>query len=392
VNIVYVIPSVNPTGGGPIEGVKQMASVMQRNGHHVEVVSLDAPGAPFLKTFPLPLHPLGPGVMTYAYSKRLIPWLRENVTNYDVVIVNGVWQYNGFGVWRVLHGAQTPYVVFTHGMLDPWFQTTYPLKHLKKMLYWRWGTYRLLRDARAVLFTCEEERVLAGQSFRPYRCNEIVVKYGTADPKGNPHTELEAFYRLYPQLREKRIALFLGRLHEKKGCDLLIQAFAKVLAKDPNWQLVLCGPDQVGWQAKLNSIAEHLNIANRITWPGMLSGELKWGALRASEVFVLPSHQENFGIVVAEALACGVPALISNKVNIWREVQGDKAGIVGSDDLEGCCDILQTWLNMSGQQRSDMRDRARQCFQQRFEIQEAAKYLVDTLATLTGRDMVNAHA
>jgi glycosyltransferase involved in cell wall biosynthesis len=391
VKILHVVRSVNPAGGGPIEGIKQLASVNQPLGHEIEVASLDAPDAGFLKTFPLPVHPLGTGNLKYGYSNRLVPWLRENVSGYDVVIANGIWQYNSFGVWRVLHNAETPYVVFTHGMLDPWFNATYRLKHLKKMLYWPWGEYRVLRDARAVFFTSEEERLLARQSFRPYQCNEIVVKYGTSGPKGDPQAELETFYSQFPQLRGKRLAIFLGRLHEKKGCDLLIRAFAKVLATDPDWQLVMCGPDQVGWQAKLSVMAEQLNLSHRITWTGMLSGNLKWGALRASEVFVLPSHQENFGIVVAEALACGLPALISNKVNIWREVQNSGAGIVGADDLEGTCAALETWVEMSSQQRSEMRLRARECFLQNFEIHAAAKYLIGTLSSITAGGAVHSN-
>ena len=360
--ILHVINSVKPSGGGPIEGVRQLGVANRRQGHQIEVVSLDAPDSADAKNFIFPVHALGPGILKYSYGSRLVPWLRENIGKYDIAIVNGIWQYQSFALWQVQRNSHTPYVVYTHGMLDPWFKMRYPLKHLKKMLYWPWAEYRVLRDASAVLFTCEEERVLARQSFRPYRCNEIVVKYGTAAPQGDPQCELETFYGRYPELEGKRIALFLGRLHEKKGCDLLIQAFAKVLASDPDWHLVMCGPDQAGWQTKLSAMAEKLNLSGRVTWTGMVTGNLKWGALRASEVFVLPSHQENFGIVVAEALACGKPALVSDKVNIWREVQDGGAGIVGKDDLDGACAMLKTWLGMSSQEKSDMRKRAYVCF------------------------------
>ena len=390
--IIHLIRSVNPAGGGPIEGIKQLGLVNRFSGHEIEVVSLDAPNSHFLKTFPLPVYPLGPSWLKYGYNSRLVPWLRENVKKYDIAIVNGLWQYHGFGAWLTLHSTGMPYVVYTHGMLDPWFKQTYPLKHPKKMLYWPWGEYRVLRDASAVLFTCEEERTLARQSFRPYQCNEIVVRYGTAGPAGDPKNELEAFYASYPQLRGKRLAIFLGRLHEKKGCDILIHAFAKVLASDPEWQLVMCGPDQVGWQTELSAIAQKLNVSSQITWAGMLDGDLKWGALRASEVFVLPSHQENFGIVVAEALACGVPVLISNKVNIWREVQNHGAGIVAADDLEGACAVLKTWVEMSDEQKTEMRSLARECFLQCFEIHAAARSLIETLSSITAGGVVHSNA
>jgi glycosyltransferase involved in cell wall biosynthesis len=327
-------------------------------------------------------------LLKYSYCRHLVPWLRENARKFDIVIVNGIWQYHSFAVRQaLLRKGDTPYVVYTHGMLDPWFNKRYPLKHLKKALYWPWGEYRVLREAGAVLFTCEEERLLARQSFRPYHCNEVVVNYGTAGPKGDPQVELETFYEKFPHLREKRLVLFMGRLHEKKGCDLLLQAFAKVLAADADWQLVMCGPDQVGWQAKLNAMAGRLNIADRVTWAGMVSGDLKWGAVRAAEVFALPSHQENFGIVVAEALACGTPALISNKVNIWREVQRNGAGIVGTDDLDGCCSMLRTWLEISVEEKVEMRMRARACFLEEFEIHKASSTLVSTLSNvIAGKD------
>ena len=385
--ILHVIHSVNPAGGGPIEGVRQLSAVNRSLGHEVEIASLDAPDCAFIQTLGMPVHAIGPGWLKYSYCSRLAPWLRANARKYDVVVVNGIWQYHSFAVWRVLRAAGMPYVVFTHGMLDPWFKRTYPLKHLKKMLYWPWGEYRVLRDAGAVLFTCEEERVLARQSFALYSCNEVVLNYGTAGPTGDPQAELEAFYADHPELHGKRLAIYLGRLHEKKGCDLLIQAFARVLAADPDWHLVICGPDQVGWQAKLVKLAERLRVSGRITWAGMVSGERKWGALRAAEIFMLPSHQENFGISVAEALACGTPALISNKVNIWREVERSGAGIVGEDDLEGTCASLKQWVEMTAARRAEFRRRARECFLREFEVSKASQTLVRTLANLIeGKD------
>src|SRR4029077_2992937 len=314
--------------------------------HHVEIASLDSPGAAHVKQCPLLVHPLGPATLGYSFSSRLIPWLRANRSRFDAAIVNGIWQFHSFGAWRALHASSTPYVLFTHGMLDPWFKKQYPLKHLKKWMYWPWAEYRVLRDAQAVLFTCEEERVLARQSFWLYRCNEVVVNYGTAKPTGDAQLEVGKFFGRYPELRGKKLALFIGRVHPKKGCDMLIEAFATVLAKRPEWHLIIAGPDQVGWQKKLQHRAEKFGMASRITWTGMISGSIKWGALRAAEVFVLPSHQENFGIAVAEALAAGTPTLISNKVNIWREIEGDGAGIVADDTLEGTCKLLQSYVEM----------------------------------------------
>ena len=109
-------------------------------------------------------------------------------------------------------------------------------------------------------FTCEEERLLARRSFWLYRCNEVVVSFGTASPTGDPQLEVSEFFGRHPELLGKRLALFMGRVHPKKGCDLLIEAFAKVLAEHSDWHLVIAGPDQVGWQEKLQYRAKQLGI------------------------------------------------------------------------------------------------------------------------------------
>jgi len=384
-NLLHVISSVNPAGGGPVEAIRQLGATQGSAGHHVEIASLDPPNAPFLRHTSLPVHALGPAHFGYNFSARFVPWLRANRRKYDAVIVNGIWQFHSFGTWRALRNSSTPYVLFTHGMLDPWFKKEYPLKHLKKWMYWPWADYRVLRDAQAVLFTCEEERVLARSSFWLYRCNEAVVSCGTARPIGDPKRELQTFFDRYPELRGKKLVLFMGRIHPKKGCDLLIEAFAKVFSRHTDWHLVMAGPDQVGWQCNLQQRADEFRVTSRITWTGMVSGKLKWGALRAAEMFVLPSHQENFGIAVAEALAVGLPTLISNKVNIWREIKSDSAGIVADDTLKGTCELLQGYLDMPEEKRIRMRQCAYDCFEERFEIAKAATILSGVLTKITAQ-------
>lgn len=378
--ILHVISSVNPKGGGPTEGIRQRGKYLLGMGHEVEVASLDDPASDFLAGYDLPVHALGPtGRGTYQFSSTLVPWLEQHAENYDAIVVNGLWQYHSFGAWRALRCKRVPYFVFPHGMLDPWFKRTYPLKHFKKLLYWPWAEYRVLRDARAVLFTSEEERIQARLSFSKYKANEHVVHYGTSAPPANAERLRAMFLENFPRLHGKRVLLFLSRIQEKKGCDLLIEAFARVANIDPSLHLLMAGPDQSGWVATLKKIAEVRGIASRITWPGMLSGELKWGAFYASEAFVLPSHQENFGIAVAEALGCGLPVLISDKVNIWREIEQDGAGIVAPDTVEGTETMLRAWLNLDAAGRESMRRQARATFANRFTVDAMAQSLIEAI-------------
>ena len=377
--ILRVISTLDPKSGGPIEGLIQISQVHSRMGIDVEICSLDPVDADWVKKSNITVHALGPCRRVYGFSKWLVPWLRANAHNYDAVIVHGLWQYTGFAVWCALAGTSTPYYVFTHGMLDPWFKHTYPLKHLKKWLYWPWAEYRVLRDARKVIFTCEEERLQARKSFWLYKVNEAVTAYGVADPPGKAEGLLAHFLTQYPHLQDKRIALYLSRIHVKKGCDLLIEAFAKVAQQDENLHLVIAGPDQTGWIPSLQTLAESLGIAHRITWPGMLQGDMKWSAFYAAEVFCLPSHQENFGIVVAEALACGIPVLISNRVNIWREIEHEGAGLVADDTLEGTLLNLQRWLAKSPDDFATMKAQTTACFIKHFHAQRAAERLLEII-------------
>ena len=139
------------------------------------------------------------------------------------------------------------------------------------------------------------------------------MNYGTAAPTLDLVAAREGFFARFPQLRDKRLLLFLGRLHEKKGCELLIEAFAEIQRAAPGeLHLVLAGPAaNEQYLQQLQELARRASGA--ITFTGMLTGESKWGAFSAADVFVLPSHQENFGIAVVEAMACGTPVLVSNK-------------------------------------------------------------------------------
>ena len=376
---MHVLASANPRAGGPLEGVRQRGMRLQQMGHTVEVVTLDDPEEPFLGEFPLSVHALGPSIGSYRYTPRLVPWLEQNARHYDAVIVNGLWQYHSFGAWRALKGMGVPYFVFTHGMLDPWFKQAYPRKHFKKWMYWPWGDYRVLRDARSVLFTSEEERLLARRSFWLYQAEERVVAYGTSTPPDNREDLREQFLAAYPSLRNQRILLFLSRIHEKKGCDLLVRAFAAVASTDPALRLVMVGPDQTGWVSRLVELAREHQISDRIVWAGMLQDAMKWGAFYAAEAFILPSHQENFGIAVAEALGCGLPVLISDKVNIWREVQSAGAGLVAPDTLEGTARLLTTWLSLTAEQRCVMGGKARELFHQSFTVDAMAQDLLKVI-------------
>ncbi|UWU67625.1 glycosyltransferase [Bradyrhizobium sp. NC92] len=389
-NILHIISSADLRTGGPIQGIVATNPLLIERGHRRVLVTLDSLSDAWIADFPVPLVPLGvshkkswrwlPWVR-YRYSPHLLPWLRNNVSKFDAVVVNGLWNYSSFAARLALRRSATPYFVYTHGMLDPWFRKAYPLKHIAKQLSWWLSEGPLLSGAHRVIFTTDEERVLARNAFWPYRVKDTVVGYGTTFQSGDIARQKRLFRAYIPALGDRPFILFLSRVHPKKGCDLLVQAFGEVADKFPELDLVIAGPDQVDWIPKLQAQAEAAGIANRIHWPGMLSGDLKWGAFHACEAFILPSHQENFGIVVAEALACSRPVLISNKVNIWREVSSNGAGWVAHDDLSGTLELLNKFCTMTHTEKANMQDAARATFLMHFDMNKNIDQFIQLLKT-----------
>lgn len=371
--ILHVIPTLAPASGGPAEALRQLVSAYPEIGVEAEIVCQDESGSPWMGNVAAPVHALGGRHGIYGYSPRLRRWLARNVTRFDGVVAHAVWTYESVAAARAARG-RVPYVVFPHGMLDPWFRRRYPLKHLKKSAYWP-IQYPVLRDAKSVLFTSSLESELAPQSFRPNKWTSLVVPYGTNEPPTNVDAQREAFQNLLPQLADRRFLLFLSRIHEKKGCDLLVEAFASVAPRDVD--LVIAGPDKDGLQPKLAALAERLGVAERIHWPGMLTGDAKWGTLRAAEAMVLPSHQENFGVIVAEALACGRPALISNQVNVWPQIEEDRTGLVEPDTLEGTRSLLTRWFDMNEGDKAAMSERGVSSFKRRYSMRNCAAGIRD---------------
>ena len=376
--ILHIIGTIDPAAGGPTEFVKALLSYGP-TGYTGEIVTLDNPSAPYIKDIGFPVHALGPTNTTYGYNSRLLPWLRANRHRFDGVIVHGLWQYCGFAAWRALAG-NTPYIVYPHGMLDPYFKQAYPFKHVKKWLYWIPVEYWVLRGAYRVLFTSTTERRLAEQSFWMHRWSAHIVSLGASGSTANPELQKNAFLKTCPEAKGKRFLLFLGRIHRKKGCDLLVEAFAKIAGDDPDLYLVMAGPDQQQWSSELKATAASLKIADRIYWPGLITGDAKWGAFCASEAFILPSHQENFGIAVAEALACGKPVLLSDKVNIAEDIVEEGAGLMESDTPHGTLRLLQRWIGMTFPERERMAQLALQCFHGRYDMRENAKSILRLFA------------
>src|ERR1700691_6006883 len=157
--VLHVIRTLDPAWGGPVEGVRHISAQSKRHGFEAEVVCQDDPASPWLASWGVPVHAIGKCFSTFGYAPQLDRWLAMNIVRFDALVVHGIWMYFGLASWKAAIRSGIPYYLFIHGALDPWFRRNYPCKHVKKAVYWRLFEHKVLRDASAVLFTTEEEKL-----------------------------------------------------------------------------------------------------------------------------------------------------------------------------------------------------------------------------------------
>ena len=385
---------MDPQTGGPCQMIRNFAPSFMEQGHILEVVCLNDARADFLGHDPFPVHAVGQGRGAWNYHAGLTPWLRQNLCKYDAAILNGLWQFQGYSLWQASKRPDAPpYFLYPHGMLDPWFQklSVRPVKAVRNVMMWKTFQHRIIHRAAGLLFTCEEERRLARLPFKPYRPRlESVVGLGVPQPPAPTPRMASAFAEKCPGTKGEKYFLFLGRVHPKKGVDLLIKGYAALCdsvskaeqAKLP--RLVIAGPDlETAYGQEMQKLAAQICPSNSVFWPGMLKGDAKWGAIYGCEVFALISHQENFGIAVVEALACGKPVLISSQINIWREIEDDKAGLVRGDTTTGATELFQEWKKLSADKLAAMQQAAKRCYLNHFGPDLATRRLIETIEKCT---------
>lgn len=385
--ILHVVSSMDPVFGGVSKAVRTIAISLLENGIVNEVVSLDNPNAEFIAADAFKLHTLGSSNNPWSYHPTMLSWLKEHIHQYDAVIVHGLWLYSSYVVYLAINSIKKQdrpkYFVMPHGMLDPYFQKAKGrrLKAIRNWVYWKLIEHKVVNNADGLLFTCKEERLLAKQPFKPFRPKkEYIVGLGVDVPPIH-HADMDkAFQNCCKSLENRPFLLFLSRIHQKKGIDLLLKAYKRCLDEaDYDLDLVIAGPGlQTDYGLSLlKTVSENSNLKSRVHFTGMLSGDAKWGAFYNADAFVLPSHQENFGIAVVEALATSTPVLISNKVNIWREIKNGNGGLIGEDNEDETFKIIKQWLSLSSDEKRDMKKAAKKVYLNYFTVENAAKKFLE---------------
>jgi glycosyltransferase involved in cell wall biosynthesis len=273
-----------------------------------------------------------------------------------------------------------------HGMLDPYFQKAKDRKWkaFRNWIYWSLIEQKVVNECDGVLFTCEAELLLARGTFKSY-CpkSEINVGYGIQSPPVFERKMQQIFEEKCPQMVGQKYLLFLSRIAKKKGLDILIKAYALLIKNKVSLpKLIIAGPGKdSSFGNQLSNLIIKNSLSDHVGFAGMLSGDAKWGAFYGCQAFILPSHQENFGIAVAEALACEKPVLISNQVNIWGKIEEGNAGIVAQPNEKGVYEMLKKWASISGSKKELMGKNARSTYKKHFEVESAANRFIEAIVS-----------
>jgi glycosyltransferase involved in cell wall biosynthesis len=333
--ILHVIPSVGALRGGPSVLVHALGRSLSRAGVETHIATTDDNGPDRLPVL-LEVPVVQEGV-TYWYFRRqtrfytfswpLAVWLARYISEFDLVHIHALFSFAALPAAFSALRRGVPYIVRPLGTLNEWGMKN--RRPLLKRLSFRMIERRILEHAALVHYTSEQERAEA--------CELGVAAPSTvipnALPDGSGTCAPGQFRARYPELAGRRIILFLSRLDSKKGLELLLPAFAKVQREVADVALVLAGSGEAEFVNRLKAEAVSLGVASDVHWTGFLGGQEKWAALADADLFVLPSHSENFGIAVLEAMAARTPVVVSDQVGIHREITEAGAG------LSVCCEV-----------------------------------------------------
>ncbi|SEQ78569.1 Glycosyltransferase involved in cell wall bisynthesis [Loktanella sp. DSM 29012] len=326
--VLHVSPYMAAAAGGPPVVVDRLVARAAANGADAHILTTtaysDDSGAGLRRTYPdLTLLPHQRAALTGAGRAAV----RRAVAQADILHLHTVWSPLTAVAAAAARRQGVPYVLSPHGMLDPY---SLAQKRLKKRAYLALVEGRVLRGAARLIYTAQDERDLAAPVVGHDRAD--IVALGADAPPGDTAGLRAAFFARHPDLAGRSLALFLGRLDDKKRPETALQALNLVRSDHPDAGLLMVGTGPA--EQALRNLTRQLGLQDAVRFTGFLSGQDKWQAMAACDLFVLPSRQENFAIALAEALHAGLPALLTRRVNIWREITGAGAGVVIDDTDE----------------------------------------------------------
>jgi glycosyltransferase involved in cell wall biosynthesis len=392
VRVLHVLAGIAERTGGPAATVRESSRVLSGKGlactvlttdlgeaastaHHTRLtpqVGLVAPDVALRMYRAQPPRRL-------AFSAPLARVVRTAVREHDVVHIHGLFLFPQYAAYRAASRARVPFIVSPCGALDPALRGRSRLAKALTDFLWQG---RMLRNASGIHFKTEEERRLASDLRLAER--QFVVPNGIDWGSFQCLPDGACFRKRYLGGHDGPIILNIGRFSHKKGLDILIRAFAQTNRAHSAALLVLVGPDDEELKPKLKRLAADLCVYDKVVFIGMLHGEELRAALSAATIWALPSRTENFGNAVIEAMAAGVPIVVSPAVNLAPAIEAANAGIVCDRTPEAFSSAIAALLQ-SESRRSSLSDRARE-FARAYDWDGVAERLIEMYVAAAGND------
>ncbi|MBW4517627.1 MAG: glycosyltransferase [Timaviella obliquedivisa GSE-PSE-MK23-08B] len=310
----------------------------------------------------------------FIVSPSLIYWLFKHVAEYDLVHTHAIFAPLISAAQKVCQFRNVPYLATPHGMLEPW---ALGYKAWKKRIYYQFLENSTLNSAVAVqALTIAESNQLKALGFN----HAVVVPNGICRRDFEHSSNPETFYQHFPRTRNKILILFLGRLDPKKGLDLLAPAFAKVHALFPLTHLVIAGPDSIGFLPTVEKYFTQVGCLDATTVTGMITGSLKSGALAAADLYVAPSYSEGFSVSVLEAMASGLPCVITTSCNFPEALIAHAAHVVDIS-ADAITDALIHCLKYPDEAKA-MGDRAQQLIIENYTWDKIAIRMIEVYQSI----------
>ena len=337
--ILHIVENISPRYGGMAQACKDICRSLALAGEEATIYAVDRDVPEGRLDVPVDVPVIQDGYTVWYFPVQFSPYvvsihmaraLRRHAKEFDLIHIHGVYRFPQAIAAYYARRNGIPYIVSPHGSLDP-FMLYRRTRQLRRLGYQHLVVQRLLNNASAVQYTSEEEMILA-QPLK-LKAPTVIIPNGLESSKYENFTTYGKFREKYA-LDDKRIILHLGRLNFVKGLDILVRAFSQVVSAREDAYLVLAGPDNEGDAEQVKGWLAQEGVEDKAIFAGILQGVDKLAALKDADIFALPSYSESFGIVVIEAMACGLPVVISDKVKIWREVERERAGLVTRCDAD----------------------------------------------------------
>ncbi len=366
--IAQITPGLTRAAGGPFESVRRLSQCLKEAGANVSVHGLDAPHI----EYDLPAwDPLRPIVYSrrFPYFAGYAPDMVNGLLREDSQVLHshGLWMYTSLAVEKASRKMNIPYIVSPRGMLEPWAWKHHAWK--KRPVWWLWER-RIISRAAVLHATAESE----ADNLRALGLHNpiAVIPNGVDIPNSVEQTE---------EKKDKKTVLFISRIHPKKGLLNLVKAWTAV--KPVEWKAVIAGPSQGGHEDEVKDAVRSAGLSDQFEFPGPVYEGDKWELYRKADLFILPTYSENFGIVVAEALAAGVP-VITTKGTPWRELEEQECGWGVDIGVEPLAAAFKQAMALSDDARREMGLRGRQLVQEKYSWPKIAQDMLSVYTWILG--------